>query len=99
MSDDTMQKAYETLKGHIGAEQAPEGREPGRRLVLDVRIVRADLLPEVAFHDHDRVKLTLALLLGVAVAVGIAGMDWRVAAAAAIACREVSDSESRLSRS
>ena len=31
----------------------------------------ADLLPEVAFHDHDRGKLTFALLLGVAIAVGI----------------------------
>jgi zinc and cadmium transporter len=31
----------------------------------------SDLLPEVAFHDHDRGKLTAALLLGVALAVGI----------------------------
>lgn len=30
-----------------------------------------DLLPEVSFHDHDRLKLTTALLLGVALAVGI----------------------------
>ncbi|MEM9826343.1 MAG: ZIP family metal transporter [Planctomycetota bacterium] len=34
-------------------------------------IALADLLPEVAFHDHDRGKLTIAFLLGVAVAVGI----------------------------
>ena len=34
-------------------------------------IALADLLPEVAFHDHDRVKLTIALLLGVVVAIGI----------------------------
>ena len=34
-------------------------------------IALADLLPEVAFHDHDRVKLTIALLLGVFVAIGI----------------------------
>ena len=34
-------------------------------------IAFADLLPEVAFHDHDRGKLTFALLLGVAIAVGI----------------------------
>lgn len=34
-------------------------------------IALADLLPEVAFHDHDRGKLTAALLLGVVVAVGI----------------------------
>ncbi|PHQ37116.1 ZIP family metal transporter [Rhodopirellula bahusiensis] len=31
----------------------------------------SDLLPEVAFHDHDRLKLTTALLLGVALAVAI----------------------------
>ena len=31
----------------------------------------SDLLPEVAFHDHDRLKLTAALLLGVGLAVGI----------------------------
>jgi zinc and cadmium transporter len=34
-------------------------------------IALADLLPEVAFHDHDRVKLTIALLLGVSIAIGI----------------------------
>ncbi|MCO8122629.1 ZIP family metal transporter [Stieleria sp. TO1_6] len=34
-------------------------------------IALADLLPEVAFHDHDRVKLTVALLLGVVIAIGI----------------------------
>lgn len=38
---------------------------------LFIGIALADLLPEVAFHDHDRGKLTVALLLGVAVAVGI----------------------------
>ncbi len=31
----------------------------------------ADLLPEVAFHHHDRTKLTMALLLGVVLAVAI----------------------------
>ncbi|MDF1844641.1 MAG: hypothetical protein P1U77_24770, partial [Rubripirellula sp.] len=34
-------------------------------------IALADLLPEVAFHDHDRSKLTAALLLGVAIAIGV----------------------------
>ncbi|TWU40493.1 ZIP family metal transporter [Novipirellula artificiosorum] len=34
-------------------------------------IALADLLPEVAFHDHDRGKLTAALLLGVGLAVVI----------------------------
>ena len=38
---------------------------------LFIGIALADLLPEVAFHDHDRGKLSAALLLGVAVAVGI----------------------------
>ncbi|MDH3585141.1 MAG: hypothetical protein OER86_13100, partial [Phycisphaerae bacterium] len=28
----------------------------------------SDLLPELQFHDHDRIKLTVALLLGLAVA-------------------------------
>lgn len=36
-----------------------------------IGIALADLLPEVAFHDHDRGKLTAALLFGVALAVGI----------------------------
>jgi len=36
-----------------------------------IGIAMADLLPEVAFHDHDRGKLTFALLLGVAIAIGI----------------------------
>ena len=31
----------------------------------------ADLLPEVAFHHHDRLKLTAALLMGVVLAVAI----------------------------
>ena len=36
-----------------------------------IGIAMADLLPEVAFHDHDRGKLTFALLLGVAIAIAI----------------------------
>ncbi len=36
-----------------------------------IGIALADLLPEVAFHDHDRGKLTTALLLGVLIAVCI----------------------------
>ncbi len=36
-----------------------------------IGIALADLLPEVAFHDHDRGKLTFALLFGVALAVAI----------------------------
>ena len=35
----------------------------------------ADLLPELSFHAHDRVKLSLALLLGVALAYGIGFLE------------------------
>jgi len=34
-------------------------------------IALGDLLPEVHFHTHDRIKLSMALLLGVAIAFGI----------------------------
>jgi zinc and cadmium transporter len=34
-----------------------------------VCIALSDLLPEVAFHDHDRVKLTTALFIGIGLAV------------------------------
>ena len=37
-------------------------------------IALADILPEVSFHSHDRVKLTGALLLGLAVSVAIESM-------------------------
>lgn len=36
-----------------------------------IGIALADLLPEVAFHDHDRGKLTTVFLLGIAIAFGI----------------------------
>lgn len=35
----------------------------------------ADILPEVSFHSHDRVKLTLALLAGVLLAYGIGFLE------------------------
>jgi zinc and cadmium transporter len=35
----------------------------------------ADLLPEVAFHTHDRLQLTLALFLGIALAFGIGYLE------------------------
>ena len=35
----------------------------------------SDLLPELQFHDHDRVKLSLALLLGLAVAYGVCQLE------------------------
>ncbi len=38
---------------------------------LFIGIALADILPEVAFHDHDRGKLTAVFLLGVGLAIGI----------------------------
>lgn len=38
-------------------------------------IALADLLPEVAFHAHDRLKLTTALFLGIALAWGIGFLE------------------------
>jgi zinc and cadmium transporter len=38
-------------------------------------IALSDLLPELQFHHHDRVKLSIALLLGLAVAWGIAALE------------------------
>jgi zinc and cadmium transporter len=35
----------------------------------------SDLLPELQFHQHDRVKLSAALLLGLAVAHGAAWLE------------------------
>jgi len=40
-----------------------------------VCIALSDLLPEVHFHSHDRVKLTLAFLLGIALAHGIGAVE------------------------
>jgi zinc and cadmium transporter len=38
-------------------------------------IALSDLLPEVHFHSHDKVKLTLAFLLGIIVAYGIGSVE------------------------
>lgn len=38
-------------------------------------IALSDLLPEVHFHSHDKVKLTLAFLLGIIVAYGIGTVE------------------------
>jgi zinc and cadmium transporter len=38
-------------------------------------IALADILPEVSFHSHDRVKLSLALLLGVLLAFSIGWLE------------------------
>ncbi len=41
-------------------------------------IALSDLLPELQFHQHDRVKLSIALVLGLAVAWGVAAMEQRL---------------------
>jgi zinc and cadmium transporter len=38
-------------------------------------IALSDLLPEVHFHSHDRVKLTLAFLAGIVLAWAIGGLE------------------------
>lgn len=38
-------------------------------------IALSDLLPELQFHDHDRIKLSVGLLLGVAIAAGVAHFE------------------------
>jgi zinc and cadmium transporter len=38
-------------------------------------IASSDLLPELQFHSHDRVKLSASLLAGLAVAVLIKGLE------------------------
>jgi zinc and cadmium transporter len=40
-----------------------------------VCIALSDLLPEIEFHSHDRVKLSLALLLGVGAAYAIGFLE------------------------
>ena len=41
-------------------------------------IALSDLLPELQFHDHDRIKLSAGLLLGVAIAAGVAHTEHRL---------------------
>ncbi|MDA1008219.1 MAG: ZIP family metal transporter [Planctomycetota bacterium] len=38
-------------------------------------IATSDLLPELQFHDHDRVALSAALLIGIAIALGISKLE------------------------
>ncbi|MCZ6837253.1 MAG: ZIP family metal transporter, partial [Planctomycetota bacterium] len=38
-------------------------------------IALSDLLPELQFHQHDRLKLSAALLLGLALAWGVANLE------------------------
>lgn len=38
-------------------------------------IALSDLLPEMEFHSHNRIRLTIALILGIATAVGIGYLE------------------------
>jgi zinc and cadmium transporter len=40
-----------------------------------VCIASSDLLPELQFHSHDRIKLSAFLLLGVALSIGIVFLE------------------------
>ncbi len=64
---------------YLGAQTILQGTEIlGWGLAVSagffICIALADLLPEVAFHDHDRGKLTGALFLGIFLAVAIENM-------------------------
>jgi len=60
-----------------GASQAVIGQNSAIGIALAfsagffICIALSDLLPEVAFHSHDRGKLSAALIVGVALAVGL----------------------------
>ena len=56
---------------HFGQDDQLLGWGLGISVGFFVCIALADLLPEVAFHDHDRGKLTTALFLGIALAFAI----------------------------
>lgn len=63
------------------------GEGPSQSLILSIALAFAagtflcialsDLLPELQFHQHDRVQLSIALVLGLALAWGVAEMEAR----------------------
>ena len=59
----------------VGHAHAPERQILGAALAFSAGtflcISTSDLLPELQFHAHDRLKLSAALLLGLAIAIGI----------------------------
>jgi hypothetical protein len=59
------------LTGSMAAEQPVIGYALAFAAGVFLCIALADLLPEVAFHAHDRLALTVALLLGIGLAWGI----------------------------
>jgi len=56
------------LTTHLGQQHAAIGSALAFAAGVFLCIALADLLPEVAFHAHDRFRLTLALFLGIALA-------------------------------
>ncbi len=59
----------------ITDQQAVVGRALGFAAGAFLCIALGDLLPEVQFHTHDRLKLSAMLLLGVAVGYGVSRLD------------------------
>ena len=63
-----------TGTGH-GTEQLAVGLALGAAAGVFLCIALADILPELRFHSHDRLKLSLALLLGVLLAYGVSQLE------------------------
>lgn len=63
------------LAGLLADQQVAIGCALGFAAGVFLCISLADLLPEVAFHAHDRLRLTLALFLGIALAWGIGFLE------------------------
>jgi zinc and cadmium transporter len=65
----------------FGVDLLGEARHHGVAVALAfsagafICIALSDLLPEVHFHSHDRVKLTLAFLAGISLAYGIGSLE------------------------
>ncbi|GAB3274462.1 ZIP family metal transporter [Parahaliea aestuarii] len=66
---------------YFGVDVLGEARHHGVAIALAfsagafICIALSDLLPEVHFHSHDRLKLTLAFIAGIALAYGIGSLE------------------------
>lgn len=64
---------------HLGLASDPNGGVLAAALAFSAGtflcIAMSDLLPELQFHQHDRLKLSAALLLGLAVAWGMSVLE------------------------
>jgi zinc and cadmium transporter len=58
-----------------GTEQVAVGLALGAAAGVFLCIALADILPELRFHSHDRLKLSLALLLGVLLAYAVSQLE------------------------